>query len=221
MYLDKALISEEVMNQSGTLTEAIEIMQFYKKKMSKEEVKERAEKVIRLSLENGTRFIRTHIDVDSDIKLSSIDALLELKEKYKDNLEIQIVVFPQEGINENLENLTFMEKALKRGTDLVGGIPAIEKDSMKHINDLAALAIEYNVDIDMHIDETDDPSSLTILNLADTTIKNNYKGCVPACHLCSLAAQKTEKLEAITSKIVEAKINVVSLPSTNLYLQGR
>jgi cytosine deaminase len=221
MHLDKALINETVINKSGTLTEAIQIMQSYKKEMTKEEVKERAEKVIQLSLENGTRFIRTHIDVDNDIKLSSIDALLELKEKYKNSLEIQIVAFPQEGINENPENLLFMDNALKRGADLVGGIPAIEKDPIKHIKDLTALALKYDVDIDMHIDETDDPNSLTILDLAETTIANKYEGRVTACHLCSLAAQKVGKLEKIANRIVKAKINVISLPSTNLYLQGR
>ncbi|MSU02021.1 amidohydrolase family protein [Tissierella pigra] len=221
MHLDKALIGEKVINKSGTLYEAIEIMSKYKHSMTKEDVKERSKKILDLSFRNGTRFLRTHIDVDHKIQLKSIEALLELKEEYKELIDIQIVAFPQDGIIKNSKSYFYLEEALKMGADIVGGIPAIEEDSIKHMNMIFDLAMKYDVDIDMHIDETDDASSLIINDLAKLTIANGYIGRVTAGHCCSLAANEEEIILPIVELIKKAKINIISLPSTNLYLQGR
>ena len=221
MHLDKALIGEKVINKSGTLYEAIEIMSKYKHSMTKEDVKERSKKILDLSFRNGTRFLRTHIDVDDKIQLKSIEALLELKEEYKESMDIQIVAFPQDGIIKNSRSYFYLEEALKMGTDVVGGIPAIEEDPIKHMNMIFDLAMKYDVDIDMHIDETDDASSLIINDLAKLTIANGYIGRVTAGHCCSLAANEEEIILPIVELIKKAKINIISLPSTNLYLQGR
>ena len=221
MHLDKALIGEKVINKSGTLYEAIEIMSKYKHSMTKEDVKERSKKILDLSFRNGTRFLRTHIDVDDKIQLKSIEALLELKEEYKESMDIQIVAFPQDGIIKNSRSYFYLEEALKMGTDVVGGIPAIEEDPIKHMNMIFDLAMKYDVDIDMHIDETDDASSLIINDLAKLTIAHGYIGRVTAGHCCSLAANEEEIILPIVELIKKAKINIISLPSTNLYLQGR
>ena len=221
MHLDKALIGEKVINKSGTLYEAIEIMSQYKHNMTKEDVKERAKKVIELSFKNGTRFLRTHVDVDDKIQLKSVEAILELKDEYREFVDIQIAAFPQDGIVKNSKSYFYLEEALKIGADVVGGIPAIEEDPIKHMNMIFDLGIRYDVDIDMHIDETDDPNSLIINDLAKLTIANGYSGRVTAGHCCSLSANEEEVILPIIELIKKAKINIISLPSTNLYLQGR
>lgn len=221
MHLDKALIGEKVINKSGTLYEAIEIMSQYKHNMTKEDVKERAKKVIELSFKNGTRFLRTHVDVDDKIQLKSVEAILELKNEYREFVDIQIAAFPQDGIVKNSRSYFYLEEALKIGADVVGGIPAIEEDPIKHMNMIFDLGIRYDVDIDMHIDETDDPNSLIINDLAKLTIANGYSGRVTAGHCCSLSANEEEVILPIIELIKKAKINIISLPSTNLYLQGR
>ena len=221
MHLDKALIGEKVINKSGTLYEAIEIMSKYKHSMTKEDVKERSKKILDLSFRNGTRFLRTHIDVDDKIQLKSIEALLELKEEYKESMDIQIVAFPQDGIIKNSRSYFYLGEALKMGADIVGGIPGIEEDPIKHMNMIFDLAMKYDVDIDMHIDETDDADSLIINDLARLTIANGYIGRVTAGHCCSLSANEKEIILPIVELVKKAKINIISLPSTNLYLQGR
>ena len=72
------------------------------------------------------------------------------------------MAFPQDGIIKNSRSYFYLEEALKMGADIVGGIPAIEEDPIKHMNMIFDLAMKYDVDIDMHIDETDDASSLII-----------------------------------------------------------
>ncbi len=221
MHLDKALIGEKVFNKSGTLKEAIEIMTEYKKKMSKEDIKNRARKALNLSYKQGTRYIRTHVDVDEIIGLKGLEAIIELKEEFKDKLQISIVAFPQEGFVDNLENYKYLEQALIAGADIVGGIPAMEKNAKKHIDMVFKLAKKYDKNIDMHIDETDDPNTLTLKYLAEKTIKEGYQKRVIAGHCCSLAANKLEDIQNILDLVKEAEITIVTLPSTNLYLQGR
>ena len=221
MHLDKALINEAVCNQSGTLTEAIRIMGNYKKQMNHQDVKERAERLLQMAYKNGTRYIRTHVDIDHIIGLKSLHALLELKRQWKNKIQIQIVAFPQEGILQNNNDLEILEQALKEGADLIGGIPATEPNSMLHIQKIFELAKKYQVGIDMHIDETDDSDSLTIQELCACTCFYEYQGSVTAGHLCSLAANDPLTVDSILDSMGRAKIQVISLPSTNLYLQGR
>ncbi len=221
MHLDKALIGEKVFNKSGTLNEAIDIMTEYKKNMSKEDIKDRARKALNLSYKHGTRYIRTHVDVDEIVGLQGIEAILELKEEFKGKIQIEIVAFPQEGFTNNLENYKFLEQALESGADIVGGIPAMEDDPVKHINMIFDLAKKYDKNIDMHIDETDDPDTLTLKYLAEKTINEDYQRRVVAGHCCSLAANKLEDIQTILGLTKDAEITIVALPSTNLYLQGR
>jgi cytosine/creatinine deaminase len=221
MHLDKALIGEKVFNKSGTLKEAIDIMTKYKKEMSKGDIKDRARRTLNLSYQKGTRYLRTHVDVDEIIGLKGLEAVLELKEEFKEKIQISVVAFPQEGFVENMENYKYLEKALIAGADIVGGIPATEEDSSKHIDMVFNLAKKYDKDIDMHIDETDDPDSLTLKYLAEKTIKENYQKRVVAGHCCSLAANSLEDIQDVLALVKKAEISIVTLPSTNLYLQGR
>lgn len=114
-----------------------------------------------------------------------------------------------------------MTESLKMGADLLGGLPADSKDPIEHIKQILDLALKYDVDIDMHIDETDDPGSLTIKDLARETIKRGYQGRVTADHCCSLAANKIKDLTEVFELARKSKLNIVSLPSTNLCLQGK
>jgi cytosine deaminase len=101
------------------------------------------------------------------------------------------------------------------------GIPAFDHDPLLHLEKMMALAKRYDVDVDAHIDETDDPTSLTLRDLARLTKEYGYEGRVTAAHCCSLAANDPEVVDAILQEVHDAQMTIVPLPSTNLYLQGR
>jgi len=221
LHLDKALLNEIYTNESGTLKEAIKISEKLKRNFSKADVKKRALKTINMCRKNGTIAFRTNVDIDEIVGLTSLDALVELKDELKGEIYIEIIAFPQEGIQNSNKNLLYLEEALKRGADIIGGIPAIEDNPREHIKKVFGLAIKYDVNIDMHIDETVDPKTLTIKDLAEITISQGYKGRVTAGHCCSLSSNNLKDIKDTLNIIKEAEINVISLPSTNLYLQGR
>jgi cytosine deaminase len=225
IHLDKVLINESVrVNETGTLTEAIEIIWERKKHYTVDDIVDRAGRVIMSAVSNGVTHIRTHVDVDNIGGLLPVQGLVETRKKYADIVDLQIVAFPQEGILQNEGAADLMEKAMELGADVVGGMPFNEKsldDSAKHIEFAFNLAREFDADIDMHVDETDDPAAKTLEILARQTIANDWQGRVTAGHTCALAGYTTEYADEVIRLVKEAKVHMITNPATNLMLQGR
>lgn len=225
LHLDKVNILDVVRNNvSGTLTEAIEIIWDKKRNYTVDDVVVRASEVVEKGIGNGTLFFRTHVDVDTIGGLKPLEGVLALREKYKDLVKMQIVAFPQEGILKDPGCSDLMRQAMKMGADIVGGMPANENspsDSLEHVKFCFELAKEFDADIDMHVDETDDPFYRTLEMVADETIKNKWHGRVTAGHTCALAAYDNHYANYVMDKVKEAGMFMITNPVTNLMLQGR
>ena len=225
IHLDKALINRDVrQNMTGTLSEAIEIIWERKRGYTIEDIVTRASEVIDLAIQNGTTRLRTHADVDTIGGLKPVQGLIAARDRYKGLIDIQIVAFPQEGILKNSGTEKLLEEALALGADAIGGMPFNENspmDSWRHIEIAFALARKFNVPVDMHVDETDDPGARTLEMLADQTIASGWQGRVSAGHTCALAAYPQSYATTVIRKVKEANITMITLPVTNLVLQGR
>jgi len=225
IHLDKCLISDYIpKNVSGTLREAIELTWDKKKKYTNKDIMLRAGTAIRWAIQNGTTIMRTHVDVDPIGNLKPLEGLLEVREKFKDVFDLQIVAFPQEGIVQSPKTIELMEEAIKMGADVVGGMPhneMVPQNSNLHIDMCFELAKKYNKDIDMHVDETDDPNSQTLQYLAYKTIQEKYFGRVTAGHTCALAAYNDYYAAKVINLLRQAQINMITNPVTNLMLEGR
>jgi cytosine deaminase len=225
IHLDKALVNEDVRpNVSGTLDEAIEILWERKKAYEVEEIAERAGRTIRSAVANGVTRIRTHVDIDNIGGLRPLEGLLEARRQHEDIVDLQIVVFPQEGIVQNKGTDELMWRAMELGADVVGGMPFNEKnpkDGAEHIRIAFEIAKSSDADIDMHVDETDDPSARTLKVLAEQTIENGWQGRVAAGHTCALAAYEDDYANEVIALLREAQIHMITNPATNLMLQGR
>ena len=112
-------------NGTGTLFEGIQRWSETKSDLTVEEIKARAVRAVRKELSHGVQYIRTHADV-TDPSLTSLKAMLELREELKDLVTIQIVSFPQEGMYAYPGGDELVEEGLKMGADCVGGIPHYE-----------------------------------------------------------------------------------------------
>jgi cytosine deaminase len=225
IHLDKVMINKVVRpNVSGTLTEAIEIIWEKKKRYTIEDIVERAGAVIESAVANGTTRIRTHVDVDTIGGLMPLQGVVAAREKYKHVMDIQIVAFPQEGILRDKGTDELMWKAMEMGADVVGGMPFNEDspaDSARHIALAFEIAKKFDADIDMHVDETDDPKARTLEMLADQTVANGYEGRVTAGHTCALAAYPADYAKQVIAKVKRANLHMITNPATNLMLQGR
>jgi cytosine deaminase len=225
IHLDKALISERApVNVSGTLTEAIEILWEIKRNYKVEEIAERASRVLARAIENGLSTLRSHVDVDPIGGTRPAEGLILAREAFRALMDIQLVAFPQEGIVKSPGTEALMRQVMRLGVDVVGGMPfneASPADSRRHIEIVFEIAREFNADIDMHVDETDDPSARTLEVVAELTIANGWQGRVTAGHTCALAAYPRDYADHVIARLREANVHMIANPATNLMLQGR
>lgn len=210
-------------NISGTLFEGIQRWSDNKKSLTEEMVRERALQGIRKELNHGVQYIRTHVDV-TDPNLTGMKALLKLREELADVVMLQLVAFPQEGFFRYDGAEKLVEKALEMGADVVGGIPHFEisyehgVESLKRIVDLA---LKYDVMIDIHCDENDDPNSRFLEVLNALVMEKGYGEKTTASHTCSFGSADDSYAAKMMGLFHESKINFISCPTENAHLQGR
>lgn len=148
IHLDKALIASRKPNKSGTLKEAIEVTAELKPTFTKEDIYDRAKKVLDMIIPNGVTAIRTHSEFDPAQGFTGFEVILKLKEEYKKFVDIQVVAFPQEGIFKAPGTEAMMHQAMEMGADVVGGIPYNDAPANDHIDLIFEIAKKYDKDID-------------------------------------------------------------------------
>ena len=221
IHLDKAYIMDRLPNKSGTLMEAIQVTAKLKPTFTKEDVVERATRALFSLVTHGTTHIRTHAEFDPAQGFTGFETVMELKEKYRDLMDIQVVAFPQEGIFKCPGVEQMMTQAMDMGADVVGGIPYNDTPAHEHIDLVFRLANKYGKPIDFHQDFKDDADNITIEYICDKTIAEGMQGQVAVGHLTALAALPPEKLDPILRKLADADISVMCLPATDLHLGAR
>ena len=227
LHLDKALLHRRMPARFGTLEEAIRVTGILKSKQEREDVLDRSRQVLDMAVKNGTTLVRAHPDVDPIQGLIGVETAMQLKEEYRDLLDLQVVAFPQEGWLKTKGVQELMENALDLGADVVGGCPYNElswDDTRSHIDKVFDLAQKRGLDVDMHVDFADDTSDrrfATTEYIARKTIDTGYHGRVALGHVTSLGSLKPDQLKPIADLLREANIHIVTLPATDTYLGGR
>lgn len=211
------------MNQSGTLLEGIALWGELKEVLTVDAVVERALKYCDLAVSQGLLAIRSHVDVCDD-RLTGVNGLLEVRERVKDYIDLQLVAFPQDGLFRSPTAETNLLKALDMGVDVVGGIPHFERtmdDGARSVARLCEIAAERGLMVDMHCDETDDPMSRHIETVAYETQRLGLQGRVAGSHLTSMHSMDNYYVSKLLPLIAEADIHAIANPLINITLQGR
>ncbi|MCF7917880.1 amidohydrolase family protein [Candidatus Gracilibacteria bacterium] len=159
----------------------------------------------------GCDITRTNIDVDSTVGMKCVEAALEVKEKYKDKIEIQIASQVLEGAL-SPDSQKMVEKAAPY-MDLLAGLPSRDRPNEEaHMAFLFDVAKRHNKMIDVHIDQNNDPDERDTEMLAKLVLKYGMQGKVNAVHACSLAAQSDEYIREVAKLLKEADMNVIVCP---------
>lgn len=223
-HLENAYLWDGLINQSGTLHEAIEIYAKVKHELTVEDIVARSGRVIETAVANGTLWLRCHVDIDHISKLTILQGVVAAREAFADLIDIQLVAFPQLGMAQNPEAVEMMWQAMENGCDLVGGMPHGERnmdDAARQIDLAFEMAQKHDVDIDMHIDETDNPYWQSLELLADKTMETGWNGRVTASHCCAMSAWDDATAVRIIDKVKAADINIITNAPINLMLEGR
>jgi cytosine deaminase len=216
IHLDKALTAERAReNATNAFEESIAIMREVKRTYTVEDVADRATRVIYWLVAAGVTFIRSYVDVDTIAGLVALDGVLRARERCRGLAHLELIAFPQEGIFTDPGTDALMAQAMERGADVVGGMPhaeMLEADSARHTDLVFTLAKRFDRDIQMHVDETDDPGARTLHYYAVKAIREGYAGRVTADHVNALAAYDDTYAAKVIALMVQARMNVVSLP---------
>ncbi|MFF3862087.1 cytosine deaminase [Streptomyces sp. NPDC002209] len=224
IHLDTALTAGEPRpNASGTLWEGIACWSERKATLTREDVVARATEVLRWQAAHGVLHVRTHCDV-TDPALTALDALLEVRDRVREFLTLQIVAFPQEGIVSFPDGEALLREAVARGADVVGAIPHFEdtrEDGVASLGIAFAVAEEHGLRVDAHCDEIDDEQSRFVEVLAALALRTGLRERATASHTTAMGSYGgaySFKLQRLLSR---SGINLVSNPFANLNLQGR
>lgn len=224
IHLDAALTAGQPRwNQSGTLFEGIECWGERKAMLSRDDVISRAEQTLKLFAAHGIQYVRTHVDV-TDPQLTALRAMVEVRDRVREFVDLQIVAFPQEGILSFPGGKDLMKEAVTVGADVIGGIPHFEftrdygVESVKLLMDLAEA---NDCLVDVHCDEIDDPQSRFLEVLAAEALSRDYGSRVTASHTCAMHSYEEAYCSRLFRLLGKSGLRFVALPTENLHLQGR
>ena len=151
----------------------------------------------------------------------SLDGVLPLIDEYKWAVDIEICVFPQEGLLNNPGTDELMVEGMKKGCKVVGGAPYTDTDPKGQIDRLFEIARDFDADIDMHLDFGPDHDEIDILYVCELTEKFKYGGRVAVGHVTKLSTMPMDQFDQISLRLADAGVAVTVLPSTDLFLMGR
>jgi cytosine deaminase len=221
IHLDKSCISDRCICQTGTLREAIETVAAAKLAFTEEDIYARARHTLEKAIVQGTTRMRTHVEVDPRIGLKSFRAISALKRDYAWAIDLEICVFPQEGLNNDPGTFELLVEACEGGANLIGGCPYTDSDPHLQIARIFELAKRFDVDIDFHLDFDLDPSWMHLDEVCRQTAEHGWGGRVAIGHVTKLSALDPEAVQRVGAKLGDAGVAVTVLPATDLFLMGR
>lgn len=221
IHLDKALTVDSAPNHRGDLAGAIEAWMAYRPAVGYQDVRCRARKVLRTAAFNGVIAVRTHVDTGVGASLGAVQALIDLRRELQGIVDMQIVAahgLPVSGPG-GAPNTALLRQALDLGADAIGGAPSLDPNPVSAYRILSDLAHEFGVPLDLHVDETLEPGSFLLGTIAQEAVAADVP--ITVGHIVSLSVQDAAVRRDVSKRLADGGVTVVTLPQTNLYLQGR
>ena len=221
LHLDKAFLLEKAPAKVGDFQEALEETLRLKKEFTIEDIQARARRAIENAIAFGVTAIRSHIEVDPILQLTSIEALLPIQQEYAQRLTLQLAIFAQEGITNQPGTEALLRQALSLGGDVLGSAPYTDSDPEQNIKIVFDLAEAFDCDVDFHLDFLDDDKPLLFPVVARETMRRGWQNRVCLGHMTRLAGLAPAELEEAAQLLSEAGISVLALPVSDLYMMAR
>ena len=221
IHLDKTRIIDRCPPEDGRNANAVPRVAAVKASFTEADVNERASITLENCIKHGTTRMRTHVELDGGVEMRSFEALEKLRRDYAWAIDVELCVFPQEGLTNNPRSDALLVQALRRGAKVIGAAPNYDPDKAGQIHRIFALAREYGADIDMHLDSGNDPADMDIHLVCELTKQYGMQGRVAVGHGCKYSTLPPADLTRLAAQIADAGVAVTVLPATDLYMMGR
>ncbi len=221
IHLDKTCILDRCRIERGTVAEAVRETAAAKRGFTVDDVVARGRRTLERCIGWGTMHMRTHVEVDPGIGMTGFDGVQQLARDYAWALDLELCVFPQEGLLNNPGTEALLIEGLQRGARVIGAVPYIDSDPRGQIDRIFALAREFDVDIDMHLDLADTTDGMQTEYVCRKTEEYGWGGRVAIGHVTQLSLVDRPRFDAVAATLAGAGVAVTILPATDLYLMGR
>ena len=221
-HYDTALTRDRAPNPGGTLEGAVDAWRAVAGQETRDGFGRRALEVALMALTNGATAIRSHVGVYPEVGLTSVEALLTVRDKLRPWVDLQLVALTVELTSPGSEQTEgLLHEAMRMGVDVVGGCPHLDPDPKACIDKYLDLAVGEGRPVDLHVDEDLDPELDHLRYIAAGVRARGLEGRVTASHCVSLGNQPVDHARMVSEELAEAGVAVVANPQTNLYLQAR
>ena len=221
IHLDKSRIIDRCAPQERSQLSPVKGVAPLKKSMSVEDVRARAERTLQACIKHGTTRMRTQVEVDPGIGMRGFEGVASLIDNYKWAIDIEICVFPQEGLTNYPGTEELLLEGLKRGAKVIGGAPRYDSDEAGQIKRIFELAREFDVDIDIHLDVGPTADAMNIYLVRELTEQYRRGGRVVVGHMAKLSLLPPGEVAALARRLADTGVAVTVLPTTDLFLMGR
>ncbi|MBB3301729.1 cytosine deaminase [Rhizobium sp. BK077] len=221
-HLDKGHIWPRQANPDGSFMGALDAVRADREaNWSAADVKRRMEFSLRSAYAHGTSLIRTHLDSLAPQHRISFEVFAEIRDAWKERIALQAVaLFPLDAMADS-SFFTDLVTVVRQTGGLLGGVTRMGPELIWQLDTLFRTAAEHGLDVDLHVDETDDRGAETLKAIAEAVLRNGFEGKVTAGHCCSLARQDEDTAARTVELVAKAGIAVIALPMCNMYLQDR
>lgn len=221
IHLDKTCILDRCRTEEGTVAEAVRETSAAKKGFTVDDVIARGRTTIERCIGWGTTAMRTHVEVDPGIGMTGFEGVQQLAKDYAWALDLELCVFPQEGLLNNPGTEELLIEGLKRGARVIGAVPYIDTNPRGQIDRIFEIARDFDVDIDMHLDLADSTDGMQTEYVCRKTEEHGWGGRVAIGHATQISLVDRPRYDAIAKTLASAGVAVTILPATDLYLMGR
>ncbi len=161
---------------------------------------------------SGTLHMRSHVDIDNQLGLRNLHAVLAIRERFRGLVTIQIVAFPQSGLLRSPGTAALLDEAVAQGADLLGGLDpiGIDGDLAGHLDPIFAIAGKHGVGIDLHLHDGGDSGIAQMLAIAERTRASGLRGKVAISHAFALGSVPTDLAARTADTLAEAGIAIMS-----------
>jgi cytosine deaminase len=221
IHLDKSRIIDRCPPPEGRRVNPVTTVAPLKPAMSVDDIYHRAETTLRECLVNGATRMRTQVEIDPAMGLRGFEAIGALAAAYRWAIDIEMCVFPQDGLTNYPGTEALLVAALKAGAPVLGAAPRYDSDPTAQVDRIFALAREYAVPLDLHLDVGDSTEHMDVRRVIELTEQYRLGGRVVVGHMAKLSLMPPAESAAMARRLADAGIAVTVLPATDLYLMGR
>ncbi len=221
IHLDKSRIMDRCSAAPDRGTDHMARVAAVKPGFTQEDVYARAQATVEQCVVNGAGHMRTHVELDPNVGLRGFEALKQLASDYRWAIDIEICVFAQEGWTNAPETDANIVAALKDGATVVGGAPGYDPDHGGQIRRIFALAREFDVDVDIHLDVGPTIDDMDIHLVCELTEEYGWGGRVAVGHGTKYSCLPPAQLRGLGARLADTGVAVTVLPATDLFVMGR